>query len=155
MKNFILAFLFSINAYAGGPFIWGASGPINLSNPGQGPLTSDSSGNIYENILSTVTYASSITTQGAKSAKYRIIATGNLTINVPSSQNDDVELQYWVTSSGGAYTLSLASGIVIPSSSSFTSPYTMTSGKKVKVMLQYDGTLNGGQWELTSLIGNY
>ena len=139
----------------GSPIIWGANGPQNLSNPNAGPLCSDLQGNIYENDPVSGTYAATFNTVGNKHQKIRIIATGNITIAVPTSGADGAQLVYWVTSSGGSYTLTLATGIVIPTSSAYTNPYTMTSGKKVKVMLEYDGTLNGGQWELTSLVGNY
>jgi hypothetical protein len=100
----------------------------------------------------TQTYASTFTAVGG--SRNRIAATGNITLAQPSSPSDGMQTRYWITPSG-AYTISMGTGIVIPTASAFSNPFTMTSGRKVKVMLEYDGTLNGGQWELTSFINGY
>lgn len=101
-----------------------------------------------------VAYATTVTpaASGAFTLQ-RIIATGNLTIAVPTGGADGNEIELWITSSGGSFTLTLNASIKVPSSSSFTSPQTLVSSSKSKVLLQYDATRT--VWELTSYIPGY
>jgi hypothetical protein len=86
---------------------------------------------------------------------YRIQATGDLFLNTPTGTKDGSNIEAWLYSSNPTgISMSLSPSIVIPSNSSFTSPYVISgSNAKVKVLLQYDGLKT--QWELTSLIGRF
>jgi hypothetical protein len=88
-------------------------------------------------------------------AFYRYTITGNMTLAEPSFGQDGHRIKLWVVASGADRVLTLNSLIKIPSSSAFTSPVTILSGKKAKLLLEYDASLNGGQWELTSFINGY
>ena len=103
----------------------------------------------------TLTYSSSVTPASGGSKLYRLIATGNLTLNVPSSPSDGDTVTIWITASGGACTVTLASGYKIPSASIQGSTIAIASGKEWIVRAIYDGTLNSGQWNLVSVIGGY
>lgn len=103
----------------------------------------------------TVTFSSTLTVAGSADLNYRCSLTGDVTIATPTSPADGAEVKFWLTASGGARNITFAGGIVVPTSSSFTSPFNLASGKKAKAMLQYDSVLNGGQWELTSFIPGY
>jgi hypothetical protein len=104
----------------------------------------------------TVTYSSTASFNPTGSfTLYRIVATGSVLLNKPSSTLDGSNVEIWLTSLGGAYNVALTGSIVVPVSSSFTSPQTIPSGKKAKILLQYDAVLNGGQWELTTFISGY
>lgn len=135
-------------------------GTVDSVSNSDGTLTiSPTTGAVVASLKRTpvsVTYASTITPtiSGALSIQ-RIIATGDLTINIPTGGTDGANLELWITASGGDRQLTLKAGIKIPTSSVFTSPQTISSGKKAKLLLQYDATLNGGQWELTSFVNGY
>lgn len=104
----------------------------------------------------TVTYNSNITLSAPASFQlYRILATGDITFAKPTGTVDGANIEIWVTASGADRNISFLSDIVVPTSSTFTSPKTIASGKKAKILLQYDATLNGGQWEITSFINGY
>lgn len=104
----------------------------------------------------TVTYTTPLSLSGAANFQiYRIVATGNLTLSIPTGHTDGGNMEIWVQASGVTVSLVLNGFIVIPSQSSFTNPHSIPNGKKAKLLLQYDGNLNGGQWELTSFIQNY
>ena len=104
----------------------------------------------------TITYALTITPVGSASVSVqRCLLTGDVTINAPSSPADGNNVELWLTASGGARNISFQASIVVPSASSFSSPYNLSSGKKAKALLQYDAVQNGGQWELTSWIPGY
>jgi hypothetical protein len=63
----------------------------------------------------------------------------------------------WLTASGANMTVTLNSSIVVPTGSVlYTAPltYTIASGKKVKIGLRYDATLNSGQWEVETVEGD-
>ena len=131
----------------------------SISNTDETIDVSSPSGNVIVSLKRTpitVTYSSTITPtiSGALSIQ-RIIATGDLTINIPTGGTDGANLELWITASGADRQLTLNAGIKIPTSSVFTSPQVISSGKKAKLLLQYDATLNGGQWELTSFINGY
>ena len=105
---------------------------------------------------SSITYASTITPVGSASLSiYRVICTGNLTINLPTGGLDGNKIRLWLTASGADRVVTLNASFKIPSSSTFSSPVTVPNGKKLKLLVEYDGTLNGGQWELTSVINGY
>lgn len=100
-------------------------------------------------------YAPTITPFSLRNGLYRLIMTGNVTINTPSSPQDGDRVKIWATASGANRTISLGAGFVIPSSSVLTFPVTVNSGKKVKILFEYDATLNGGQWEVTSFVNGF
>ena len=127
-----------------------SDGTIEVSSPTGNPVVSLKRTPVSVNYDSTITPSIS----GAFSLK-RIIATGDLTIAVPTGGTDGANLELWITASGADRSLSLNAGIKVPTSSVFTSPQTISSGKKAKLLLQYDATLNGGQWELTSFVNGY
>lgn len=106
--------------------------------------------------ISSITYGSTITPADASAFQiYRCILTGDVTVEVPTGTIDGSRIELWLTASGGARNVSFNASIIVPTSSAFTSPFSLTSGKKVKCLLEYDATLNGGQWELTSFIPGY
>jgi len=73
-----------------------------------------------------------------------------------SPPSDGSNVEWWVTnSSGTASSIAINSNFVIPTSSSFSSPYSLAGGKKAKFLLQYDAIKNSGQWELTSFVPGY
>ena len=111
--------------------------------------------NITGNTPSTIAYAATIAPVSKSNATYRIILTGNLTLNLPTGGADGDRVKLWLTASGADRVLTLNAGYKIPASSVFASPVIIPSGKKAKLLLEYDGTQNGGQWELTSFINGY
>jgi hypothetical protein len=104
---------------------------------------------------SSITYAATITPASGANVTYRVIMTGNLAINLPTGASDGDRIKLWLTASGGAWTVTPNASYVIPTSSVLTFPVTVASGKKAKLLFEYDGTLNGGQWEVTSFINGY
>jgi hypothetical protein len=111
-------------------------------------------GSTPDTLPAPIAYATTLLVNSGAGALYRCTLTGNVTIAAPLNPTDGDRVKFWLLASGGAWTLSL-SGIVIPTTSSFTSGVALTTGKKAKVMLEYDASLNGGQWELTSFINGF
>jgi hypothetical protein len=87
----------------------------------------------------------------------RINASGNVIIGLPYGTRDGGQISVWVCNiSSGNITVTLASSIVIPASCSFFSNgVTIASGKKARLLLQYDAIHNGGQWEIVNFINGY
>lgn len=81
--------------------------------------------------------------------------TANTILASPTNPTDGKKLELWFTSSGTDATITFDTGIVIPTDSSFAGALTIANGKKAKILLEYDGILNGGQWELSTLINGY
>jgi len=100
-------------------------------------------------------YATTLNTVGDARKTLRCILTGNTTIAAPTSPVDGARLTFWLTASGADRTVNLNAAIKIPSSSVLTFPVTITSGKKARLTLEYDGTLNGGQWEVVTYVMGY
>jgi len=103
----------------------------------------------------TLVYASTLTVNSSAVKIGRCALTGNVTIAPPTFPTDDGRLELWLTASGSARNLSFDPAIIIPSESSFTNLKTLDSGKTYIVLLKYDGTAGGGQWELASIVGGY
>lgn len=109
----------------------------------------------------TLTYAASLAPVSLGNVTYRVTMTGALTLNVPtfpggvSAGGDGDRIRLWLVASGADRVVTLNAGIKIPGSSVFTSPVTISSGQKAKLLLEYDASLNGGQWELTSFINGF
>lgn len=84
----------------------------------------------------------------------RMITTGALTVNAPSSGADGDMVRMWITASGADRTVSVnTSTIKIPSSSAFTNPQTITSGNKARLAIQYDAVR--AVWELVTFVNGY
>jgi hypothetical protein len=84
----------------------------------------------------------------------RMIITGTLTVNAPSSGIDGDMVRMWITASGADRSVSInTSTIVIPDSSGFISPQTIKSGKKAKLDIQYDAVRD--KWELATFVNGY
>ena len=105
------------------------------------------------NAFTTLTFGSTITP--AQYTNNRVLATGNFTIEEPTGTSDGAIVNFWITGDGASPEVTLGDGIVIPSSSSVTSPFTVPIGTKTRIALQYDAEQNGGQWELVQYIPGY
>lgn len=105
--------------------------------------------------FTTLTYASTLTIDSSSGSNFRCSLTGDVTIALPTNPTDGASINLWLTASGANRNVTLNAGIVIPTSSVYTSPITITSGKKARYKLQYDSVLNGGQWELISFVNGY
>lgn len=148
MKTLLIAFFLAAGLVARAQSVGGAVTAGSVSGGGGGGSASPTPVSI--------TYAATITPVANSSPSlYRCILTGAVTVNPPAGGADGNVVILWLTASGGARNISFAGAIVVPTSSSFTSPYSLTSGKKAKILLQYDATLNGGQWELTSFVPGF
>ena len=110
----------------------------------------------YNPPVSQITTTTLIVASGPN-AFYRNTFTGSITIGVPTGATDGDRVRLWLTAGAttSTSTITLSGSIKIPSSSGTTFPVSVNSGTKVKVLLEYDGILNGGQWELTALINGY
>lgn len=102
-----------------------------------------------------LTYSVSVTPVSLRNGVYRCIMTGDMTLNDPSSPQDGDRVVFWLTASGSDRDIDLDSSIIIPTSSALTFPVTITSGKKARLVIEYDSTLNGGQWEVISFVNGY
>jgi hypothetical protein len=100
-------------------------------------------------------FASPLVLPGNLNLHTRCIMTADLQLGIPSSHADGVQLRLWLTASGASRNLSLAPGIVIPTSSSLTFPVVISAGKKCRLVLEYDAVQNGGQWEVLSFVNGY
>lgn len=101
----------------------------------------------------TAAYATPLVVAAAYYVVYRCVLTGDVTIGLPTGGTDGNSVTFWLTASGAVRNVSLNAAIVIPSSSTFTSPQAIASGAKASIMLQYDATR--GKWELVSFINGY
>jgi hypothetical protein len=107
-------------------------------------------------IPQTVAYTSPLIVSATASQElFRCILTGAVTIGSPTAPTDGARIGFWLSASGITCNVGVTGSIVIPTSSSFSSPYALAIGKKVKLLLEYDAVKNGGQWELTSFIPGY
>ena len=102
-----------------------------------------------------IAYAATIAPVSAADVTYRCVLTGAVTIGAPSGPTDGDSVVLWLTASAGDRAATLGVGIVVPTSSAFSGPLTITSGTKAKLLLEYDASLNGGQWELTDWSNGY
>jgi hypothetical protein len=98
-----------------------------------------------------VAYAASITLP--RYPVQRIIVTGALTLLPPAVGVDGQKVTAWLNASGADRAVTLDASIIISSDSSVTSPFTVVSGTKAVLELQYDATL--AEWELVSLVNGY
>ena len=110
---------------------------------------------IINNAPTTLTYAATLAPASSGDIIYRVILTGNLTINLPTGPQDGDRIKFWLVASGADRAVNLNTAIKIPTSSVLTFPVTITSGKKARLMLEYDATLNGGQWEVVTYVMGY
>ena len=100
----------------------------------------------------TATYVTPYTP--ATNTNIRMVTTGALTVNAPSSGADGDMVRLWITASGADRTVSVnTSTIKIPSSSAFTNPQTITSGSKARLAIQYDA--DRAKWELVTFVNGY
>jgi hypothetical protein len=107
-------------------------------------------------VPTTVNYATTMSLSDTNDWNvYRILANGNFFLDVPTGTKDGSNVEAWITANGTSISMSINPAIKVPSNSSYANPYIISGSTKVKVLLQRDNTLNSGQWELTSLIGNY
>ena len=100
----------------------------------------------------TLTYAATITPASSSKITYRMTMTGNLVINAPSGAADGDQVEFWLTASGGARTVTFTFAH-IPSSSTLTSPVTIASGTQGELMFSYDATLGG--WKAARFVNGY
>ena len=100
---------------------------------------------------SPLSFASVITP--AAYANNKITATGDFEIAAPSDPVDGAVVNLRVLASGTDVAMSLDAAIVIPDSSTFTSPVTIAESKKARLTLQYDSDL--AAWCLIQFINGY
>ena len=105
--------------------------------------------------IGTIAYAATINPPSGDGLVYRCVLGGPLTIGLPPASVDADRVKLWLIAAAANYTVSLHPNIVLPASSSLTFPVTINTGKKAKLLMEYDASLNGGQWELTSFINGY
>ena len=99
-----------------------------------------------------LTYGATVSPVSGTKIVYRVVLTGNITINAPSSATDGDQVEFWLTASGGARTVTF-SFAHIPSSSTLTSPVTIASGTQGELMFRYDATL--GAWKAARFVNGY
>ena len=145
------------SSYSGFPNTGGGGGGITSVTNTDGTIGVSTTSGVAtvsaKNNVSTLTYSSSITPVGsAAKQEYDLTATGNFTLNAPSSPANKNEVVIEILASGGAWTVTL-SGIVIPTLSAQTSPLTLASGKSYYIKMIYSSLRS--QWQLVSFIGGY
>lgn len=94
--------------------------------------------------VSTVTYAATITPNASTGSNFKVTATGNLTLNPPTSPTDGQMVMVEVRASGAARAVTLASGILLTTGLAAT--LTVASGKSGFIGLRYSST--GSAWYL-------
>jgi hypothetical protein len=101
----------------------------------------------------TATYVTSYTP--ITNTNVRIITTGTLTINAPSSGVDGDMVRMWITASGtNTCTVSVNTATIkIPRTSAFYNPQTIISGEKARLAIQYDAVRS--VWELVTFVNGY
>jgi hypothetical protein len=122
-----------------------------------GVLTMDQSDVRYvqKSPIATLTYASTLTVDSSSVYVGRCTLTGNMTLAAPTNPVDGARVELWLHASGADRVVTLGSGIVLPSLSTFASPFTVPSGKTEVVVLRYDAVTNGGQWMFVTALGGY
>jgi hypothetical protein len=103
------------------------------------------------NAYSSLSFASTVTAEAYSNNK--ITATGDFTIEPPSSPVDGAVVNFRILASGANVNVSLDASIDIPDSSTFTSPVTIVESKKARMTLQYDA--DAGAWALIQFINGY
>ena len=85
----------------------------------------------------------------------RMITTGTLTVNAPSSAADGDMVRMWITASGtNTCTVSVNTATIkIPRTSAFYNPQTIISGEKARLAIQYDAVRS--VWELVTFVNGY
>jgi hypothetical protein len=102
----------------------------------------------------TLAYAAEITPASSGRITYRVTMTGDMIINAPSGAADGNQIEFWLTASGGARTVTFSSSWArIPSSSTLTSPVTIASGTQGELMFRYDSVL--GAWKAARFVNGY
>jgi hypothetical protein len=87
---------------------------------------------------------------------YRVNLSGDLTLNAPTGAADGDLISYWFYAGNkSSRTVTLGSGIVVPSTITGASPLTIALNKKAVYTIRYDNLLNKGQWELVSFQNGY
>lgn len=87
---------------------------------------------------------------------YRVNLGGDVLLNPPNNPSDGDLVTYWFyAGSKSSKTVTLGSGIVVPSTITGATPLTIALNKKAVYTIRYDGVLNGGQWELVSFENGY
>lgn len=105
------------------------------------------------------TVAYSATPTLTANTNIRIVCTNNITINPPAGTPTDGSLvRLWLVNPttgglGSAINVSLNASLVIPSSSSATSPISVAVGAKLVLTIQYDAF--DSAWKLATLINGY
>lgn len=99
-----------------------------------------------------LTYGATVNPVSGTKVAYRIALTGNLVINAPSGASDGDQVEFWLTASGGARTVTFTFAH-IPTSSTLTSPVTIASGTQGELMFRYDSTL--GAWKAARFVNGY
>jgi hypothetical protein len=100
---------------------------------------------------SPLAFASVIT--AAAYANNKITATGDFEIAPPADPVDGAVVNFRILASGTDVAMSLDPAIVIPTSSTFTSPVTIDESTKARMTLQYDSDF--GAWCLIQFINGY
>ncbi|OYW74633.1 MAG: hypothetical protein B7Z37_16925 [Verrucomicrobia bacterium 12-59-8] len=120
-----------------------------IFNPFTGQL--DSTGGAVP--PSALAFAPTLTINAPSERFHRIPLTGDMALAAPTSGADGVRVRLWLVASGGARTVTLDAAIVIPTTSTLTSPFTVASGTKTKLLLEYDASRSA--WEVASYIAGY
>jgi len=98
-----------------------------------------------------VTYASTVTL--TPNTNIRLILTGNVALVNPVTAGDGDIIRIWATASGANTNVTLDANTVIPTTSVFTSPVTITNGQKARISMQYDSVRL--KWELVAFVNGY
>jgi len=106
----------------------------------------------FSNTPVTLAYAATVSPASSGKITYRVTMTGNMVINAPSGAADGNQVEFWLTASGGSWTVTF-SFARIPSSSTLTSPVTIASGTQGELMFRYDSTL--GAWKAARFVNGY
>ncbi len=108
---------------------------------------------LFEPPISSFTYASTVTFNGSLSRFYRVVMTGSMIIAVPTSGVDGKRIRLWLSASGADRAVTLNASIVIPGTITLSSPFTVLSGKKARLTLEYDATR--AVWEVSEYQNGY
>jgi len=100
----------------------------------------------------TLPYAATLASTSGSKVTYRVSVTGPMTISAPSGAADGDQVEFWLTASGGARTVTFAFAD-IPTSSTLTSPVTIASGTQGELMFRYDSVL--GAWKAARFVNGY
>jgi hypothetical protein len=122
----------------------GSQGTIGYT--GSMPVVS----NAFSNSSYSLNYTPVVTGANTRLA---ITATGNITINTPTSTNDGDVIYFRILSSGGSWQLNVGSYQIPSLETTFSFPVTMTSGLEYHMTVQYSALR--GQWQLIQFVGGY